>query len=239
TPIAGAPAARTGSPVDPVAPESPERARPPKAALERAGPVVPVLVAPEPLRVEPEAPDSATPSIRVVVEPPAPPPVSATGTGRASAFPTPPLLEAVPAGPGRPLAGPPPGPPLPPRTMTSVALDAAPVVPESAVAPPRAPVLATERASPVIVASPVAPESPVTARRPEAPPVGPEFPESASGWAWASEAAQPVSPVLVADERATALPDLPVIAVGTTATLTAPPAPPPPSPTAMESALTT
>ena len=47
------------APVGPMAPESPERARPLETAVELAGPVLPVLVADDCARTSPEFPDLA------------------------------------------------------------------------------------------------------------------------------------------------------------------------------------
>ena len=68
--------------------------------------------------------------------------------------------------------------------------------------------------------------------------MGPESPDTAAGVATASEAAHPVSPVLVADARAVVSPELPEMAVGSTVTCTLPPAPPLPSAKGAESAVT-
>ena len=89
-----------------------------------------------------------------------------------------------------------------------------------------APVFAVESASPEARASPVAPESPLVAPRPVARPVGPEAPDVAVGLVPAPDCAQPVFPVLVAEDWALTSPELPETAVGTTVTSAAPPAPP-------------
>ena len=98
-------------PVEPVDPESPERAAGRKAAVELAGPVSPVLVAEDWLRVVPESPVRAVGMTVPFTSPPSPLSVSARGSGRACVVPTACMpateLEAVPACPGTALEAPP------------------------------------------------------------------------------------------------------------------------------------
>ena len=60
--------------------------------------------------------------------------------------------------------------------------------------------LAVESATPLAEASPVEPEPPEPPRLPLASPVSPDEPEVASGVELAAELADPVFPVLVADD---------------------------------------
>src|SRR5207248_7927309 len=129
-----------------------------------------------------------------------------------------------------------PGPASPPVATTRVSLSVSPVRPDVAREVAWAPVFAVESATPAAEAFPVAPESPDPARRPVASPVAPDDPDVARGVELAAEPAEPVLPVLVADDWATALPESPEMAVGITVTFTDPPSPPLASPTAMESA---
>src|SRR5207248_10843432 len=129
-----------------------------------------------------------------------------------------------------------PGPASPPVATTRVSLSVSPVRPDVAREVAWAPVFAVESATPAAEAFPVAPESPDPARRPVASPVAPDEPEVASGVELAAELAEPVLPVLVADDWATAVPESPEMAVGMTVTSTDPPPPPLASATAIEPA---
>ena len=124
----------------------------------------------------------------------------------------------------------------PPVAVILVSLTASPVRPEVARDVESAPVLAVESARPLARASPVFPESPEEERLALVAPVAPEDPDVAKGVELAAEPAEPVLPVLVADDWATARPESPEMAVGMTVTFTDPPSPPLASPTAMESA---
>src|SRR5205807_3458464 len=111
-------------PVDPVEPESPERATGLNHAVELAGPVSPVLVADDWLRVRPESPVRAVGVTVAFTSPPLPLSMSARGSGWACAVPTACMaataLEADPAGPGTALDEPPrlPWPPVRARLVS-------------------------------------------------------------------------------------------------------------------------
>src|SRR5438105_10501429 len=87
--------------VEPVSPESPERARGEKVAVELAGPVSPVLVAEDWLVVAPESPLRAEGLISARTAPPSPPPKSARACWPDPTVPTAwgpaVVLEAAPA----------------------------------------------------------------------------------------------------------------------------------------------
>src|SRR5437588_8197671 len=173
-------------PVEPVAPESPERAVGVNEAVELAGPVSPVLVAEDWLRVWPESPVRAVGVTVAFTSAPAPLSVSARGSGKACDVPTAcvpaMVLEALPPGPGTALEAP-PRLPCPPVSTRRVSLTASPVVPDVATALPRAPLLASDRAVPPAEAFPVPPESPEAALLPPASPVPPDEPDNATGLA--------------------------------------------------------
>jgi hypothetical protein len=117
-------------PVEPVDPESPEPAAGMKNADELAGPVAPVLVADDWLRVCPESPVRAVGVTTPFTSPPAPLSMSASGNGFACVVPTACMaataLEALPACPGTALDAP-PRLPLPPVSERFTSLTASPV----------------------------------------------------------------------------------------------------------------
>src|SRR5437764_12826887 len=173
-------------PVEPVDPESPERAAGMKTAVELAGPVLPVLVADDCERVWPESPVCAVGVTVALTSPPAPLSMSASGSALACVSPTAcraaTALEALPAWPPAALEAP-PRLPLPPVRRRLTSFTASPVWPEVATALPRAPELAADRAPPFAAALPVPPESPEDDLLPLPSPVEPDDPESATGLA--------------------------------------------------------
>src|SRR5438132_4613790 len=204
----------------PDGPEEPDTAVGLEPALDWAHPVFPVLVADVWARVSPELPEVAVGITVTFTLPPAPPLASARArdpppTACPVAAPPAPTVMSVTEPPAPETAdADPPRPPLPPTPVTFVTLTASPVFPETAEPWALAPVLAVELAVPVAWASPVCPEEPEVAWLPFTEPVAPPDPESAFGAEKAVEDAGPVSPVLVADERAEADPESPDVAVG-------------------------
>src|SRR4051812_12249899 len=215
----------------PVAPDAPDVAIGVELAAEPAEPVLPVLVAEDWATALPESPEMAVGMTVTFTDPPSPPLASPMAMESADVM----LWAGPPAARVAPVALPalpdlatalPPAAPWPPVATIVVMLEASPVLPDVAMERLLAPVLAVESASPLARESPVAPESPEPERLPVALPVAPEPPESAVGLEPADDDAGPVSPVLVADDCALTLPELPEIAVETTVTSTLPPRPP-------------
>jgi hypothetical protein len=151
----------------------------------------------------------------------------------------------------------PPRAPSPPTAVTFTAFTASPVLPVWAFEADCAPELAFDTALPTATALPVRPELPVSPDRASASmvafpliavfdaetltwtspvrPVEPESPEVAAGLEKDVDDAGPVLPVFVADDCATAAPELPDAVNGSMCRITDPPAPPLADATAMES----
>ena len=242
-------------PEGPVGADSPVRVSGAANEVLVAGPVRPELLDDEPAAVTPESPEVALGLADNTERPPEPPPAAAEPTLEPPEPATRPpgprratrLTTGAPA-PARGRATPAP-PPEPPARTAAMPLAAVPVLPEKASALEAAPLLAAESAPPAARAAPVEPEPPVlpvvTAPpvavaeprmaelvavgdevAPPVPPVVPEFPDWAVGWAAAVDAAEPVSPVLVLPDWAVAAPELPDLAVGVMVTVEDPPLPP-------------
>jgi len=189
----------------PVEPDDPDRATGAADPVDAAHPVSPLLVADDWAVASPDRPVMAVGITVTLTDPPLPPLASPMGTELAVTTPraeppaatvapvaTPPLPDLADAAP--------PGPAPPPVATTRVLLTASPVRPDVALEVESAPVLAVESATPLAEASPVEPEPPEPPRLPLASPVSPDEPEVASGVELAAELADPVFPVLVADD---------------------------------------